>query len=183
MSFIALAEAAEKPADLRDELIAGRRKAIGLVNGNGLPVSIPCEHFSIAWGRPRFVTRPRTIDDLLVNGPLGIYAYAEPWLDVASNTIHAADGSIQWTSIKVEGGKANRVPLPKRVVEDRPGSKRPAAWYALNKLYGGAGYPTKASMQQITNEVNVELRKAGTPLKYQIKVGSDTVQRLLDRRR
>jgi hypothetical protein len=38
-------------------------------------------------------------------------------------------------------------------------------------------------MQQITNEVNVELHKPGTPPKYQIEVSRDTVQRLLDRRR
>jgi len=194
VSFIAFAEAEADEDTLRDELIDGSRKAIGLANGAGLPVSIPSEHFTIAWEQPTpTAMKPiggRKPGRLIVHDgsppwetlPEN-FLYREPWLDVTEGVIYAADGSIQWARIRVEGGEIERIPLPKLVVKDRPGSTQPAASYALGTLYARRGYPAKASMQQITNAVNAELRKPRTPLRFRIKVGRDTVQRLLRRRR
>jgi hypothetical protein len=193
VSVIPLAEAAEEHPALRDELIAGRCKAVGSANGNGLPVSIPSNHFAIAWEQPT-PTAMKPIGGgepgrLVVHDgspPWGAlpknFLYPEPWLDVNNGAIYAADGTAQWIQVRVEGQPTERIPLPKRNVSERPGSKQPAAWYALDKLYGRNGYP-KVSMKRLTELVNIELSKSCTPPKFQIKVGSDTVQRLLDRRR
>ena len=166
---------------VRDGLVDGNRRAIGLACGAGLPTTIPREHFAIAWEQPKriTVTRPPspTIDDLLINRPRG-WRYAEPWLDVANGVIYADDGTPQWTQIRVEAKPTERVPLPDmRVANTRP--SRAAAW-GLRYLYGKTGYPKNLSIPAITRHVNEALRTDYAPLSLQRrKVSSDTVERLL----
>jgi len=174
--WISLTEAAADDDTLRDQLINGDRKAIGLANGEGLPIPIPNEHFAIAWERltPVGLTAPSPNE--LFRGWLPGMTYAEPWLDVIDGNIYAADGSIRWASIRVDGREIERTLLPRGIVPR--GRSSVAALNALRRLYGGRGYPTKASVQQITDRVNAELRKMGNAA-----VSKDTVDRLLDRRR
>jgi hypothetical protein len=199
--FIALGEAVADHANLRDELTDGSRKAIGLANGNGLPTSIPCEHFAIAWEQPRLVAvnrppisertidelmvnvnRPpiseRTIDELMVNAPM--WQYAEPWLDVAKGIIYAADGTAQWTQLRVEAEPTERIPLPDLKVANTLPSKA-AAW-GLQHLYGKTGYPN-LSMPALAGLVNKALRTDYAPILFRRKVSPDTVGRLLKPRR
>src|SRR5262249_20872545 len=180
--------AIEEHGDLRGELIAGRFKAIGLANGNGLPVSIPGEHFAIAWKQPT-PTAMKPIGGgkpgrlIVHDGPPPWetlpenFLYREPWLDVIRGIIYATDGTPQWTQIRVEAERIERVPLPDMKIPHTLPS-RAAAW-GLEYLYGKTGYPKNLSMPALTRQVNEALQKDYAPLRLRRRVSSDTVERLL----
>jgi hypothetical protein len=115
-AFISLKDAASKTGAeaVIEEIRAGKRGAIGIRDGGGLPTPIPRHHFavpigkpaaptehSITWIDPDYDDRTGEVIPSVMLGDTGLRRDASSWIHIEEATIYE-DGCRRWTEIQVE---------------------------------------------------------------------------------